>query len=417
MFDIHGFARIRQNRPNHEACAKQYEIIMESLEKGELKADDISYRDLMFATGAADPLRPEEGVKAIAFHQKNLLDAGVTEAAIFSESNPGVNSNTFALITGELISSKMIEGYNTGSDGFIVDQLVDNMPNQRIPEQRIAGLKALTGAEDVHEGEVYPETTMGEKYVTTKEQKRGRILSLNEETLLFDRTGVINRNARELGEWVRQDKERLELRQVLDADYSAGVTGVYRPSGVITELYKSDASNQNFIGSGGLSGYDTNTALTDWNDLDLVRKFRATQVKDDRLDGDARPIVGLNTGNILLVPESVATTAAYIVDSAGGEERTNSGNRITNVSNPVRGMVGRVLHSPFIDEINAGDWYYGDFKKQYVRTEIWPVQTRFQGEDSESSFDRDVPLRIKLRYFSGISALDTKWVTKVKSGV
>lgn len=59
------------------------------------------------------------------------------------------------------------------------------------------------------------------------------------------------------------------------------------------------------------------------------------------------------------------------------------------------------------------DWYLGDFKKQFVWTEIWPVQTFLQQSDSEAAFDRDVVLRVKVRYFGGVSAVDTAFVTKV----
>jgi hypothetical protein len=48
-----------------------------------------------------------------------------------------------------------------------------------------------------------------------------------------------------------------------------------------------------------------------------------------------------------------------------------------------------------------------------VWTEIWPVQTFLQKNDSEAAFERDVVLRVKARYFGGISAVDTVFVTKV----
>ena len=87
----------------------------------------------------------------------------------------------------------------------------------------------------------------------------------------------------------------------------------------------------------------------------------------------------------------------------------------TRFANPVHGMLD-VLSSPFIDEQggeSANDWYMGDFKRQFIWTEIWPVQTFLQRAESEAAFDRDVVLRVKVRYFGGISAVDTVFVTKV----
>jgi hypothetical protein len=75
-----------------------------------------------------------------------------------------------------------------------------------------------------------------------------------------------------------------------------------------------------------------------------------------------------------------------------------------------------VLSSPFIDEQGGeatNDWYLGDFRRQFVWTEIWPVQTFLQRAESESAFDRDVVLRVKARYYGGLSAIDTVFVTKV----
>lgn len=55
----------------------------------------------------------------------------------------------------------------------------------------------------------------------------------------------------------------------------------------------------------------------------------------------------------------------------------------------------------------------GDFRRQFVWSEIWPVQTFLQKAESESAFDRDVVLRVKVRYYGGVSAVDTAFVTKV----
>ena len=52
-----------------------------------------------------------------------------------------------------------------------------------------------------------------------------------------------------------------------------------------------------------------------------------------------------------------------------------------------------VLSSPFVDEQGGqavNDWYIGDFRRQFIWTEIWPVQTFLQRADSEANFDRDV---------------------------
>ncbi|MCA9081112.1 MAG: hypothetical protein KDA58_11180, partial [Planctomycetaceae bacterium] len=115
----------------------------------------------------------------------------------------------------------------------------------------------------------------------------------------------------------------------------------------------------------------------------------------------------------LLVAERLRGTARSIVNSTEVVTPTPQGE--TRTANPVHNMV-EVLSSPFIDEQGgsaATDWYLGDFRRQFVWTEIWPVQTFLQRAESEAAFERDVVLRVKARYYGGISAVDTVFVTKV----
>jgi hypothetical protein len=314
------------------------------------------------------------------------------------------------VVTGELIGRKVIEGYEDDS-GFIGDKLVSVIPSQ-LRNQKIAGFKALAGPTEVSEGHPYEESTFEEKYVTTVESKQGRILTINEELIAFDQTGEINRRAMALGYYLRQERERTIVRGVTDAEASGG-TYIYRPSGTGQTLYKGDGSNRNWVGSGNTTSTSFNSAvpLVDWTDIDTVLQYRATEVTDDRIDGTARPMV--MPAKHLLVPENLRGTAMSIANST--QVTVTSGSNQTTFANPIHGLV-EVLSSPFIDEQGGqaiNDWYIGDFTRQYVWTEIWPVQTFLQRADSESAFDRDVVLRVKVRYYGGISAVDTGFVTKV----
>ncbi|MCA8989399.1 MAG: hypothetical protein KDA78_17245, partial [Planctomycetaceae bacterium] len=251
-----------------------------------------------------------------------------------------------------------------------------------------------------------------EKSVTSAEAKQGRILSINEELIAFDQTGEINRRAMALGHYLRQERERAIVRGVTDADVSNGKY-VYRPDGVGTSLYQTDGSHRNWIGSGNTTstGFATAMPLEDWTDVETALHYRATEVRDDRIDGESRPVIA--PAKVVLVPEGLRGTARSIVNSTEVTVVNESGEM--SMANPFGGML-QVLSSPFIDEQggSAGkDWYLGDFKRQFVWTEIWPVQTFLQRSESEAAFERDVVLRVKARYFGGISAVDTVYVTKV----
>ena len=377
-----------------------YHKICHLLNEKQITVDDFSYLELADACGLAS--------------SPGLLREDQSESypigRLLRESNPGVNSNLFQVVTGELIGRKVIEGYEDES-GFIGDRLISVLPS-RLRNQRIAGFHALAGPTEVAEGHSYEESTFQDKYVTTQESKQGRILSINEELIFFDQTGEINRRAIALGYFLRQERERTIIRGVTDADASAGKY-VYRPSGLGQSLYKSDGSHKNWIGVGNTTstGFEAAVPLASYQDVDQVLKYRATEITDDRIDGTARPIVA--PVKQLLVSESLRGTAHRIVNST--EISVTEDQTSQKFANPHLGNV-EVLSSPFIDEQGGealNDWYLGDFSRQFVWSEIWPVQTFLQKSESESAFERDVVLRVKVRYYGGISAVDTVFVTKV----
>ena len=377
-----------------------YQKVCQLLNEKQITPDDFSYYELADACGVLPKLRSL---------RESIPDEG-SLTHLLSESSPGVSSTLFQVVTGELIGRKVIEGYEDDS-GFIGDKLVTTMPS-RIRNSRIAGFTALSGPTEVPEGHPYEESSFEEKYVTSLESKQGRILSINEELIAFDQTGEINRRATALGYYLRQERERTIVRAVTDADASSGKY-VYRPGGTGQTLYNTDGSNRNWIGSGNTTstGFNAPVPLEDWTDVEEALHYRATEVIDDRIDGDQRPLVV--PARHLLIPEALRGTARRIVNST--EITVTTVDNETRFANPVHGMV-EVLSSPFLDEQGGqavNDWFIGDFRRQFVWTEIWPVQTFLQRSESESAFERDVVLRVKARYYGGISAVDTMFVTKV----
>jgi len=415
------FKGILRDKPVAEGLKHVYMVVSEGLRTGKFRAEDVpSLNQLGVWLGALDSLNIEGSWKQVAldvsrFDTEKIAMENI-HARVFTESNAAVMSQAFATITGELISSKILEAYNAVPS--IADGLMQTMPNQRVRNQKLAGLTHIGGGfKNVAEGHPYPETDFSEKYIVTAESKNGGVLAITEELLHFDQTGEIYRRASLLGDALRAELERTKIRGLLDQqdpkDDGSSVY-VWRPGGTGETLYNTDASNLNYIGSGGVSGFSTASPLVDWTDLDLVRLYRATKVVDDRIDGTARPIGGINSNLTLLVPEakrSVADTIVY--PSLVGYDPSSSGGIKSEYRNPASGFITNVVSSPYVDEVNADDYYVGDFRRQFIWTEIYPVQTFVQGASSESAFNNDVVLRVKARYYGGLSALDSRWVTKV----
>ena len=384
-----------------------YRRVCGLLDEKTLVPEDFSLRRLAEACGVL----PELGrLNALAERTGDGPPDLLLREDRLEENAAGATTQLFRVVTGELVGRKVIDGYGR-TDGLIADRLVTVLPS-RTRGQRLAGFTALAGPTEVPENAEYEESTFGEKFVTAEEAKRGRILSITEELIGFDQTGEVLRRASALGESLRQDRERAVVRAVVDrADRP-----VYRPGGVGTPLFPADGSHRNRIGPGNTTSPDHADAvpLTDAAGVEAALAYRATQVLDDRVDGQRRPVVA--PARQLLVPEALSATARSIVGATEvSRERTAGGKTVrTTGGNPVSNL--EVLSSPFLDETggSAGTtWYLGDFPRQFVWTEIWPVQTFLQRSDGPAAFDRDVALRVKARYFGGVTCTDTAFVTRV----
>ena len=327
------FKGILRDKPTAEGLKHVYMVVSEGLRTGKLKAEDVpSLNQLGMWLGAIDPVNVEGSWKQIALDVSRFDTEKIAmehiNSRVFTESNVAVMSQAFATITGELISSKILEAYNAVPS--IADGLMQVMPNQRLRNQKLAGLTHIGGGfKTISEGHPYPETDFSEKYIVTAESKNGGMLAITEELLHFDQTGEIYRRASLLGESLRNELERTKIRGLLDQqdpkDDGSSVY-VWRPGGTGETLYNTDGSNLNYIGSGGVSGFSTASPLVDWTDLDLVRQYRATKVVDDRIDGTARPIGGINSNLTLLVSEAKRATADTIVyPSLVGYDPSSSG--------------------------------------------------------------------------------------------
>lgn len=325
-----------------------------------------------------------------------------------------IDSTMFPTATGLLIAAKVIEGYD--APGYIGDSLVTVMPS-KLKSERMVGFTSLEGPMEVGEGMPYPESGFGEKYVTTETAKKGRILEITEEAIYFDQTGQVLLRAQRLGEQTRLEREEVILAGVVDAGGAAGVGNykpVWRPSGVAAALY-SHAANTNHL--------TAVTTLVDWTDFDEVLRYHADNMRDDRaVTAERRPIVWMPRQ--VLVSRRYVATATRILSATEvrtGDGASNSAQMIS--SNPLQNLIPgiRVISSPLIDYIatvtgsqygDAADWFMGDFPKQFIWQEIWPVQTFRAAQNDDAEFRRDIKARYKVRYYGGIAAIDTKYVIK-----
>ena len=368
-----------------------------------IRAEDLSLRVLWEAL-----VGPVEETLAFAMRASGRLSV--------IEMQEAVDSTAFTSATSVLIASKVVEGYD--QPNMIGDELVTILPS-KLKQERVVGFTSLEGPQEVAEGMPYNESSFAEKYVTTDTAKKGRILAITEEAIFFDQTGQIMVRAARLGEQTRLEREEVILAGVLDIGTATanGYKSVYRPSGTAETLYS--AGNNNYLA--------TATPLVDWTDIDEALQYHADNVRDDRAaSGERRPIMFFPRD--LLVARKLAGTAARILtatEQRSGDITTGTGSQVIS-GNPIRNIAPglRALSSPMIDYLagltgsnydDSDDWLIGDFKRQFMWQEIWPLQVLRARQDDDAAFRRDVVVQHKVRYYGGIFASEERFVLKINA--
>lgn len=325
-----------------------------------------------------------------------------------------VESTAFPSATGVLIAQKVIEAYENVPK--IGDALTTVMQS-KLKSERIVGFTSLEGPTEVPEGMPYQESGFAEKYVTTETAKKGRILEVTEEAIFFDQTGQILMRAGRLGEMTAEERELTILAGVVDVGSgAAGYKDVYRPSGTAAALY-----------TAGLNYYNTTAlAATDWQDIDTILQFVATNIVDDRAVVADRLPITFNPRVLLTSRQRMASFARILSATTQRAGDITTGAGIQEVGPSIINQIApglRLLSSPLLDYLSnvtgsrysqSEDWFIGDPQKQFIWQEIWPLQTLRARQDDEAAFRRDVVARFKVRYYGGINAIDNKYFIKAR---
>jgi len=358
---------------------KKFAIAMiNNINEGKIKTDSISLKALWEAMGEP-PLK-----------QDSLVGTRKVGEVDFSEA---MASSAFPKITGALINKKVQEGYDL--EYGIGDQLVMVVPSS-VKDETMVGFGDDMVMKEVVEGVDYEEGSITEKYHKIKNTKKGRIISLTEEMVRFDQTGQMLLRAQRLGEAAKSDREKTIMNAVLELT-STGLLAAWRPGGTATTLYSSTSTDPyttatlNNLGSEGLA---------DETDLDKAMALFAQFTDEQGLPMRVTP-------KILLTAMSLKGVANKIVNSGQAVILTGP----AGVANIYTGM--QALDTTFIDQqLAATAWFIGDFKKQFVYTEVWPLSTFQQGRDSEQAFNADVVARYKVSYYGGCGAVSNRYVVK-----
>lgn len=344
-----------------------------------------SFRDLYESQGEATPnvvreLLESKKVKPENFSLKEIWEAVERdkEGRIRNVSE-ALTSDMFPTITGEIINRKILDAYMNAET--IGDMLCETVPSN-MEIDTYAGFSEVEMPEEVLQTAPYKDSSMSEKYVTVQHQKFGRLLSVSEEAVQFDKTGQILLRAQRIGEKAALYREKMIVEGVQDIN-----SNVFKPSGVATAFYR---SSDNGV-------YRTNNATSaSFGEAGINAALKLLHNMKDE-NGN---FVLIPTGNLkCLVPFDLWTQAMQMVRSTLVPE----GNE--NASNIFQGMFD-VLTSPYITAKSATTWYIGDFKQDFVWSEVWPLQT-FTDTTGVQAFERDIKARFKVRFYGQIAALQS----------
>lgn len=337
--------------------------------------------DLMTAKGDEKPkMRPED------FSVLEIFEA--------------VHPTAFPLVTGKLLSKKVIDAYTLADT--IGDQLVETFTSKLIID-RLPGFKEGGNIEQVEPGGNYQHTgVIEEKWVQIVGKKYGKILDITEETIMFDQTGQILRRAAQIGKGAAMYRERMILNTIQDiVSYYAWYVGSADAESVTrTALYSTSTTAPHHK-----SNQVTN-ALVNHTDINAALLLLALMTDDS---DQANPIAVVP--KILLVPVALDMVANMIYKSTVLLGAANQ------QPNPFAGKF-RPLSSPYLDAQSSIIWYLGDFKSQFVWKEVIPLQVLTRRDNkNEAAWERDIKYQYKIRFYGDCKATDFVYVVKSTGAV
>jgi len=342
-------------------------VVMECLElgrKGEpggIKPEEFSIRDLF------EHLVPDGREAIRRFDPRNQA---------VSAMEADVDTSLFSNITGQIVYSRILEAYE--NESFVFSRLIPTVPTSFLDGEKIPGMSHLGDeAQTVAEGAQYPRSTFGEDYIETPATvKKGNIVSLTQEAVFADRTGLILRRAAAIGEWLGVNKEKRLV------DVAIGATNNYKRKGTSSNTYQTSTPWIN----------DHSNPLSDWTDIEEAELLFAGMTDPDT----GEPIM-VGAMDLVVTPYKYRT-AQRILNAT--EVRHTANSRETLSSNPVQGAYGvhksaqmyqRCQSELSVSAGNSKEYsVQADFSKAFAYMEVFPLTTVQAPQNSYLSFERDI---------------------------
>ena len=383
--------KYRELRRMYEANGPEKTVrhLQEALEKGELKPEDFSIRELAEATLSPERVRqmdPRQGGTC-------LLEAG-----------DGVDVTAFSNITGQVVQAKILEAYD--QEAFVLSRLIDATPT-RLDGERIPGIGRL-GDEvaEVHPGMPYPSLGFGEDYIDTPQTtKRGFIVPVTKEADLFRPHQPDSAAGRRGRRGAGPEQGKTPPRPAHRSDEQLQVEG----RGFNT--YSS-------TGTGAAPDGDWRNELTeelvDWTDVDAAEQLFA-----DILDPNTGEPVLIQATTVLVTP-AYRHAANRIFSATEIYYAPGSGTTTTVAANPLgnyRVVESRLAYRRIVAAGHAAAdakkwWFIGDFRRAFAYMENWPITVTQAPAGGEAEFNQDIVVRFKASERGAAAVINPRYVVR-----
>ncbi len=368
MLNRHNIRRFIENKCGGkiDIAAKKIEeqLNLKETDKDYLSVDDFSLREIAEGCG---------------------IDTSGSECT-FSEAT---TASQFSILVGILLSKVVMRAYEAAAK--VGDKLVTPFPS-RLEIDTIPGAYLVGDMEDIPEGGPYPHLAdVKEQNVPIGHGKRGLILDITDEAVRFDRTGLVMREAGQMGEIMALDRETEILNKVQD------ITGfkAWNPSGTNADLY------QNAQGD-AIHDLDnlTTDALTNYQDVQALWTLLRLMQNDNGKYINVVP-------KILLVPVALQIVATRIIKNEVLPGAANI------EKNPFANAF-EIVSSPLLDAQSSVFWYLGDFKKQFLEKVVIPLEVRRRNmsDNNDDGWNNDILAQFKIRRDQKVGATDYRFVGK-----
>jgi hypothetical protein len=363
--------------------------LQEALQKGELKPEDFSIRELAEATLSPERVRqmdPRQGGTC-------LLEAG-----------DGVDVTAFSNITGQVVQATILQAYN--QEAFVLSRLIDSVPT-RLDGERIPGIGRISDeVAEVHPGMPYPSLGFGEDFIDTPQTtKRGFIVPVTKEAIFFDRTNLILQRAAEVGEVLGLNKEKRLIDLVI------GTTNNYKWKDTSYNTYSSTGSG---TAPDGNWVNELTDELVDWTDVDAAEQLFA-----DILDPNTGEPVLIQATTVLVTPayrhaaNRIFSATEIYYEPGNAATTTVAANPLTNYAVVESRLAYRRIIAAGHTAAAAKKWWFiGDFGKAFAYMENWPITVTQSPAGGEAEFNQDIVVRFKASERGAAAVINPRYVVR-----